>query len=117
MGLGRPVDLLTIPLSPGMSHPFTDMKPMSYVAKPVSIDGKNLTGGSGEPVCTLDGNHLTTFDNRTMRVTFDDVGPNYIFGYCQDIHYGDGYKRLHEYLHDSGKQHKMLQYAMYSLRT
>ena len=92
-----------------MSHPFTDMKPMSHVAKPVSKDVKTLAGGTGEPVCTLDGNHLTTFDNRTMRVTFDDVGPNYIFGYC---HPDTGYKRLHEYLHDSGKQHKMLQYAM-----
>lgn len=40
-------------------------------------------------MCTLDGNHLTTFDNRTMRVTFDDVGPNYIFGYCHpDTGYG-----------------------------
>merc|ERR1712156_641140 len=55
-----------------MPYPFTYFYPVSYVTDPVSIGIKATTGKPVFPVCTLEGKHISTFDNRTTRANMDD---------------------------------------------
>ena len=55
-----------------MPYPFTYMYPVSYVIDPISIGMKAVTGKPVYPVCTLEGKHITTFDNRTTKADMDD---------------------------------------------
>merc|ERR1719328_920137 len=55
-----------------MPYPFTYMYPVSYVSDPISIGMKAVTGKPVYPVCTLEGKHITTFDNRTTKADMDD---------------------------------------------
>ena len=66
------LDHLTVSFSLGVSYgPFTNMEPLPYVAKPVSTEVGPLSGGSGEPVCILEGDYITTFDNHTSEADVD----------------------------------------------
>merc|ERR1712039_887156 len=56
----------------GMPYPFTYFYPVSYVTDPVSTGIKATTGKPVFPVCTLEGKHISTFDNRTTRANMDD---------------------------------------------
>merc|ERR1712018_854744 len=55
-----------------MPYPFTYMYPVSYVTGPVSMGIKAVTGKPVYPVCTLEGKHISTFDNRTTKADMDD---------------------------------------------
>merc|ERR1712027_65538 len=55
-----------------MPYPFTYFYPVSYVIDPVSTGIKAATGKPVFPVCTLEGKHISTFDNRTTRADMDD---------------------------------------------
>ena len=55
-----------------MPYPFTYLYPASYDANPVSMSVKAITGRPLYPVCTLEGKHITTFDNRTTKADMDD---------------------------------------------
>merc|ERR1719232_1624147 len=55
-----------------MPYPFAYFYPVSYVTDPVSIGIKAATGKPVFPVCTLEGKHISTFDNRTTRADMDD---------------------------------------------
>merc|ERR1712038_279292 len=56
-----------------MPYPFTYLYPvMSYVTNPVSMGIKHVTGKPVYPVCTLEGKHISTFDNRTTKADMDD---------------------------------------------
>ena len=55
-----------------MSYPFTYLYPVSYVTNPVSMGIKDVTGKPVYPVCTLEGKHISTFDNRTTKADIDD---------------------------------------------
>merc|ERR1711933_572582 len=47
--------------------------PLSYIYPgPLSTGMKAITGKSVYPVCTLEGKHITTFDNRTTKADMDD---------------------------------------------
>merc|ERR1719331_1659063 len=51
---------------------FTYLYPVSYVTNPVSMSIKAVTGKPVHPVCTLEGKHISTFDNRTTKADMDD---------------------------------------------
>merc|ERR1739846_134021 len=53
-------------------YPFTYVYPVSYVTNPVSMSIKAVTGKPVYPVCTLEGKHISTFDNRTTKADMDD---------------------------------------------
>merc|ERR1712061_975703 len=55
-----------------MPYPFTYMYPVSYVTGPVSMGVKAVTGKPVYPVCTMEGKHISTFDNRTTKADMDD---------------------------------------------
>merc|ERR1712010_260854 len=55
-----------------MPYPFTYLYPVSYVTNPVSMSIKAVTGKPVHPVCTLEGKHISTFDNRTTKADMDD---------------------------------------------
>merc|ERR1719328_22720 len=55
-----------------MPYPFTYFYPVSYVIDPVSTGIKAATGKPVFPVCTLEGKHISTFDNRTTKADMDD---------------------------------------------
>merc|ERR1711934_316970 len=55
-----------------MPYPFTYFYPASYVTDPVSTGIKAITGKPVFPVCTLEGKHISTFDNRTTKADMDD---------------------------------------------
>merc|ERR1719220_1183860 len=55
-----------------MPYPFTYVYPVSYVSNPVSMSIKAVTGKPVYPVCTLEGKHISTFDNRTTKADMDD---------------------------------------------
>merc|ERR1712223_1523915 len=55
-----------------MPYPFTYFYPASYVTNPVSTGIKAVTGKPLFPVCTLEGKHISTFDNRTTKADMDD---------------------------------------------
>merc|ERR1712186_91295 len=55
-----------------MPYPFTYMYPVSYVTDPVSMGVKAVTGKPVYPVCTMEGKHIFTFDNRTTKADMDD---------------------------------------------
>merc|ERR1712088_886785 len=55
-----------------MPYPFTYVNPVSYVSNPVSMSIKAVTGKPVYPVCTLEGKHISTFDNRTTKADMDD---------------------------------------------
>merc|ERR1712165_422118 len=55
-----------------MPYPLTYMYPTSYVTEPISMGVKAVTGKPLFPVCTLEGKHISTFDNRTTRADMDD---------------------------------------------
>merc|ERR1712088_61198 len=55
-----------------MPYPFTYVYPVSYVSNPVSVGIKAVTGKPVYPVCTLEGKHISTFDNRTTKADMDD---------------------------------------------
>merc|ERR1712066_100796 len=55
-----------------MPYPFTYMYPVSYVTDPVSMGVKAVTGKPVSPVCTMEGKHISTFDNRTTKADMDD---------------------------------------------
>merc|ERR1711990_943819 len=55
-----------------MPYPFTYVYPVSYVTNPVSMSIKAVTGKPVYPVCTLEGKHISTFDNRTTKADMDD---------------------------------------------
>merc|ERR1711944_301074 len=55
-----------------MPYPFTYMYPVSYVTDPISMGVKAVTGKPVYPVCTLEGKHISTFDNRTTKADMDD---------------------------------------------
>merc|ERR1712223_1443941 len=55
-----------------MPYPFTYFYPASYVTNPVSTGIKAVTGKPVFPVCTLEGKHISTFDNRTTKADMDD---------------------------------------------
>merc|ERR1719278_362506 len=55
-----------------MPYPFTYVYPVSYVSNPVSMSIKTVTGKPVYPVCTLEGKHISTFDNRTTKADMDD---------------------------------------------
>merc|ERR1712018_538684 len=58
-----------------MPYPFTYMYPVSYVTAPISMGVKAVTGKPVYPVCTFEGNHISTFDNRTSKADMDDCFP------------------------------------------
>merc|ERR1711948_89180 len=45
---------------------------VSYVTNPLAMTVKAITGKPIYPVCTLEGKHITTFDNRTTKADMDD---------------------------------------------
>merc|ERR1711929_26156 len=55
-----------------MPYPFTYMYPVSYVTGPISMGVKAVTGKPVYPVCTLEGKHISTCDNRTTKADMDD---------------------------------------------
>ena len=58
-----------------MPYPFTYLYPkalVSYDANPLDMTIKAITGRPLYPVCTLEGKHITTFDNRTTKADLDD---------------------------------------------
>ena len=55
-----------------MPYPLTYMYPTSYVTEPISMGVKAFTGKPLYPVCTLEGKHISTFDNRTTKADMDD---------------------------------------------
>merc|ERR1712241_1007087 len=55
-----------------MPYPFTYMYPVSYVTGPVSMGVKAVTGKPVYPVCTMEGKHISPFDNRTTKADMDD---------------------------------------------
>merc|ERR1712165_240544 len=55
-----------------MPYPFTYMYPVSYVTDPVSMGVKAVTGKPVYPVCTMEGKHISTFDNRTTKADMDE---------------------------------------------
>merc|ERR1719219_247743 len=55
-----------------MPYPFTFLYPVSYVTNPVSMGIRAVTGKPVYPVCTLEGKHISTFDNRTTKADMDD---------------------------------------------
>merc|ERR1711934_887572 len=55
-----------------MPYPFTYLYPVSYVTNPVSMSIKAVTGKPVHPVCTSEGKHISTFDNRTTKADMDD---------------------------------------------
>merc|ERR1712038_756899 len=55
-----------------MPYPFTYFYPASYVTNPVSTGIKAVTGKPVFPVCTMEGKHISTFDNRTTKADMDD---------------------------------------------
>merc|ERR1712061_48016 len=56
-----------------MPYPFTYLYPvMSYVTNPVSMGVKHVTGKPVYPVCTMEGKHISTFDNHTTKADMDD---------------------------------------------
>merc|ERR1712117_408842 len=55
-----------------MPYPFAYFYPVSYVIDPVSTGIKAATGKPVFPVCTLEGKHISTFDNRTTKADMDD---------------------------------------------
>merc|ERR1712122_367472 len=55
-----------------MPYPFAYFYPVSYVTDPVSTGIKAISGKPIYPVCTLEGKHITTFDNRTTKADMDD---------------------------------------------
>merc|ERR1719510_1431397 len=55
-----------------MPYPFTYFYPASYVTNPVATAIKAVTGKPVFPVCTLEGKHISTFDNRTTKADMDD---------------------------------------------
>merc|ERR1719188_910721 len=55
-----------VPMSMSL-FPLAYMYPMSYVTDPLSMGMKAITGKTVYPVCTLEGKHITTFDNRTTK--------------------------------------------------
>merc|ERR1712045_294592 len=55
-----------------MPYPFTYFYPVSYVTNPLAMTVKAITGKPIYPVCTLEGKHITTFDNRTTKANMDD---------------------------------------------
>ena len=55
-----------------MPYPFTYLYPVSYVTDPISMGIKAVTGKPVYPVCTLEGKHIATFDNRTTKADMDD---------------------------------------------
>merc|ERR1719323_2403919 len=55
-----------------MPYPFTYFYPVSYVIDPVSTGIKAATGKPVFPMCTLEGKHISTFDNRTTKADMDD---------------------------------------------
>merc|ERR1712223_2003471 len=55
-----------------MPYPLTYMYPTSYVTEPISMGVKAVTGKPLYPVCTLEGKHISTFDNRTTKADMDD---------------------------------------------
>jgi len=55
-----------------MPYPFIYFYPVSYVTDPVSTGIKAVTGKPVFPVCTLEGKHISSFDNRTTKADMDD---------------------------------------------
>merc|ERR1711934_1174662 len=55
-----------------MPYPFTYLYSVSYVTDPVSTGIKAITGKPVFPVCTLEGKHISTYDNRTTKADMDD---------------------------------------------
>merc|ERR1712193_428475 len=53
-----------------LPYPLTYLYPktlVSYVTNPLAMTVKAITGKPIYPVCTLEGKHITTFDNRTTK--------------------------------------------------
>merc|ERR1712156_183219 len=55
-----------------MPYPFSYFYPASYVTNPVSTGIKAVIGKPLFPVCTLEGKHISSFDNRTTKADMDD---------------------------------------------
>jgi len=58
-----------------LPYPLTYLYPktlVSYVTNPLAMTVKAITGKPIYPVCTLEGKHITTFDNRTTKANMDD---------------------------------------------
>ena len=58
-----------------MPYPFTYLYPralVSYDTNPFAMSVKAITGRPLYPVCTMEGKHITTFDNRTTKADMDD---------------------------------------------
>ena len=57
-----------------MPYPLTYLwsESLSYDTTPVAMSVKAITGRPLYPVCTLEGKHITTFDNRTTKADMDD---------------------------------------------
>merc|ERR1712186_58043 len=78
--LRRSFDLeITNTTRPEQTYKYTDVPmsmsllPLSYIyPSPLSTGMKAITGKSVYPVCTLEGKHITTFDNRTTKADMDD---------------------------------------------
>merc|ERR1719486_246164 len=58
-----------------LPYPLTYLYPkslVSYATNPLAMTVKAITGKSIYPVCTVEGKHITTFDNRTTKANMDD---------------------------------------------
>ena len=58
-----------------LPYPLTYLYPkaaVSYATNPLAMTVKAITGKSLYPVCTMEGKHITTFDNRTTMASMDD---------------------------------------------
>merc|ERR1711992_244521 len=55
-----------------LPYPLTYMYPTSYVTEPISMGIKAVIGKPIFPMCTLEGKHISTFDNRTTKADMDD---------------------------------------------
>merc|ERR1712165_312359 len=78
--LRRSFDLeITNTTRPEQTYKYTDVPmsmsllPLSYIyTSPVSMGIKATTGKPVYPVCTMEGKHISTFDNRTTKADMDD---------------------------------------------
>merc|ERR1712241_925001 len=58
-----------------LPYPLTYLYPkslVSYATNPLAMTVKAITGKSIYPVCTVEGQHITTFDKRTTKANMDD---------------------------------------------
>merc|ERR1712117_338005 len=96
-----------------LPYPLTYLYPktlVSYVTNPLAMTVKAITGKSIYPVCTLEGKHITTFDNRTTKANMDDCF-HLLSGDCSKaMSYGVLVRPLESsssYSHESKKEGKV----------